>query len=258
MPDIHGGPGQDPSLTRDPRLDPTFCPLGIDGILVRFSRVLTPQANAAAHAFCDVIRGANVPGVTEVAPSLTSVRVGFDPAATDRPRVMGHLRGLLGDLQHAETSPRRLWRIPVAFGPMHAPQLAEAAALAGLTTQQAVAEITAQQLRVLAIGFAPGQPYLGMMPPHWDIPRLSELTPKVPRGALVTAVRQLIIFAADTPTGWRQIGQSAFSVWRPDSDTPFPLEPGDAVQCVAVSDDTLRGLRANRDSNGGATCDVLR
>lgn len=238
--------------------DLAICPLGLDGVLVRFSRALSPQANGAAHAFCDAVIAAGLPGVTEVAPSLTSVRVGFDPAKTDRHNLTHALRDLLGLLRDADTSPRRLWRIPVAFGPDHAPQLAEAAKLAGLTPDLAVAQITALQLRVLAIGFAPGQPYLGMMPPHWDIPRQSELTPKVPRGALVTAVRQLIIFAADTPTGWRQIGQSAFSVWRPDSDRPFALDPGDAVQFVAVSDDTLRDLQANPDSNGGATCEVLR
>ena len=244
--------------TNDSTGDLAICPLGIDGVLVRFSRALSPQANDAAHAFCDAVIDARLSGVTEVAPSLTSVRVAFDPAKTDRDSLTRALRDLLAQLRDADASPRRLWRIPVAFGPAHAPQLAEAAALAGLTPDQAVAQITAQQLRVLAIGFAPGQPYLGMMPPHWDIPRQSELTPKVPRGALVTAVRQLIIFAADTPTGWRQIGQSAFAVWRPDSDRPFALDPGDAVQCVAVSDDTLRDLQANPDSNGGATCKVLR
>ena len=199
-----------------------------------------------------------MPGVTEVASSLTSVRVGFDPEVTDRQAISDKLREVLQDQQSADTSPRRLWHIPVAFGPGHAPQLQEAAALAGLTPDQAIAEITAQVLRVLAIGFAPGQPYLGMLPPHWDIPRQSDLTPKVPRGALVAAVRQLIVFAADTPTGWRQIGQSAFSVWQPDSDVPFPLDAGDAVQFCAVSDDTLRDLQVNSDSNGGARCEVLR
>lgn len=238
--------------------DAVICPLGVDGVLVRFGRVLSPQANGAAHAFCDAVIASGLPGVTEVAPSLTSVRVAFDPAKTDRESLTHAVRDLLAGVDDAEPSPRRLWRVPVAFGPAYAPQLAEAAALAGLTPDQAVAEITARRLRVLAIGFAPGQPYLGMMPSHWDIPRQSDLTPKVPRGALVTAVRQLIVFAADTPTGWRQIGQSAFAVWRPDSDRPFALDPGDAVQFVAVSDDTLRDLQANPDGNGGATCEVLR
>ena len=246
-----------PETTANPP-DPVFCPLGIDGILVRFSRILTPAANASASAFCAQIKSAALPGVTEVASSLTSVRVGFDPGATDRRALTARLHDMLGDLQRVDTSPRRLWHIPAAFGPAHAPQLAEAAQMAGLTPDQAVQEITATVLRVLAIGFAPGQPYLGQMPDHWNVPRQEALTPSVPRGALVTAVRQLIIFAADTPTGWRQIGQSAFSVWRPDSDTPFALEAGDGVQFSAISDDTLRDLQANSDTNGGARCEVLR
>lgn len=238
--------------------DPAFCPLGLDGVLVRFSRDLTPDANARASAFCAQITAADLPGVTEVASSLTSVRVAFDPGQTDRHKITGLLRDMLDDLQSVDTSPRRLWHIPVAFGPAHAPQLAEAAELAGLTPDQAIAEITGTMVRVLAIGFAPGQPYLGLMPDHWDVPRQSALTPNVPKGALVTAVRQLIIFAAPTPTGWRQIGQCAFSVWRPDSDTPFALAAGDGVQFSAVSDDTLRDLQASTDTNGGARCEVLR
>lgn len=237
---------------------PDICPLGIDGVLVRFSRSLTPAANARASAFGAQIRDAALPGVTEVASSLTSVRVGFDPALTSRDQITVLLRRLLHDQHDSDTAPRRLWHIPVAFGPAHAPQLAEVAALAGLTPDQAVAEISATTLRVLAIGFAPGQPYLGLLPDHWDIPRQTSLTPRVPRGALVVAVRQLIIFAADTPTGWRQIGQSAFSVWQPDSATPFAFAPGDGVRVSPVSDDTLRDLQANPDSNGGARLEVLR
>jgi len=37
--------------TNDSTGDLVICPLGIDGVLVRFSRALSPQANDAAHAF---------------------------------------------------------------------------------------------------------------------------------------------------------------------------------------------------------------
>ena len=36
------------------------------------------------------------------------------------------------------------------------------------------------RVRVTALGFAPGQPYLGELPEAWDIPRQQALTPKVP------------------------------------------------------------------------------
>lgn len=237
---------------------PELRPLGVDGILVRFARTLTADANTQALHFKDQMDDARVTGVVEVASSLTSVRIGFDPTQTDRQSVTEAITPLLTAQNTPDTSPRRLWHIPAAFGPDHAPQLAEAAQLAGVTPEQAIADITAQTTRVLAIGFAPGQPFLGLLPPHWDTPRQSTLTENLPRGALITAVRQLIIWGADAPTGWRHIGQTAFRVYLPETDMPFAFEPGDAVQFVAVADSTFAGIKADTSTNGGARCEVLQ
>lgn len=237
---------------------PELRPLGVDGILVRFARSLTQEANARALSFRDQMETAGIAGVTEVASSLVSVRVGFDPGVTDRLAVTRAIEAVLAVHETPDTSPRRLWRIPAAFGPEFAPQLADTAAQAGLTQAQAISEIEAAVLRVIAIGFAPGQPYLGMLPDHWNIPRQSTLTENLPRGALITAVRQLIIWAADAPTGWRHIGQTAFRVYLPETAQPFAFTPGDAVQFLAVSDTEFCDIRSNTDTNGGATCEVLR
>jgi KipI family sensor histidine kinase inhibitor len=238
--------------------DPELRPLGVDGILVRFARSLSEQANAQALSFRDQVQDAELAGITEVASSLTSVRIGFDPEQTNRRNVTDALQFLIAQHKTPDASPKRLWRIPVAFGPVYAPQLAEAAALAGVTTEQAIADIEAQTVRVIAIGFAPGQPYLGMLPDHWDIPRQSELTESLPRGALICAVRQLIIWAADAPTGWRHIGQTAFRVYLPETPDPFAFTPGDAVKFHAVSDSEFSDIKTNTDTNGGAQCEVLR
>lgn len=241
-----------------PAPTPEFCPLGIDGILVRFGRVLSDAANARALAFRDTVEISDLAGVTEVASSLTSVRVGFDPTRTNRATLTEQLQKLVRADGAGIPEPRRRWDIPVAFGGDFAPQLAEAALLAGLTMEQAIHDITSQIIRVIAIGFAPGQPYLGMLPQRWDIPRQNTLTESLPRGALIVAVRQLIIWAADAPTGWRHVGQTAFRVYRPEQDDAFAFAPGDLVRFNQVSDDTMRDLQASGDANGGATCTVLR
>lgn len=237
---------------------PELRPLGVDGILVRFARKLSADANARALRFKDHMEHADITGVVEVASSLTSVRIGFDPTQTNRQTVTDAITPLLAEQNSADAGPRRRWRIPAAFGPDHAPQLAEAASLAGVTPDQAIADITAQTTRVLAIGFAPGQPFLGLLPTHWDIARQSNLTEGLPRGALITAVRQLIIWGADAPTGWRHIGQTAFRVYLPETDAPFAFEPGDAVQFAAVSDSMFADIKADPSTNGGAHCEVLR
>lgn len=238
---------------------PEFCPLGVDGVLVRFARVLSDEANLRALAFRDAVLSAGLDGVTEVATSLTSVRVAFDPDVTDRAAVTAALQDVVPKVDEGAVKPRgRHWTIPVSFAPEHAPQLAEAAALAGLTVDQAIRQITKAELRVIAIGFAPGQAYMGMLPDQWELPRQGSLTESLPRGALITAVRQLIIWAADAPTGWRHIGQTAFEVYRPDAAEPFAFAPGDTASFEAASADEIDALRAAGDPDGGAQCRDVR
>jgi len=237
--------------------EPEILPLGIDGILVRFARAMSEEANARAISFCDQVKSANVGGVTEVASSLVSVRVAFDPRQVQRTQLTEVLDKLLSEPATQSMQPRRLWRIPTAFGPDYAPQLQEAAALAGLSEADAITQITQATVVARAIGFAPGQPYLGLLPEAFDIPRRETLADGVPRGAMICAVRQLILWAADAPTGWRHIGQTAFEVYRPHAADPFAFEPGDTVQFEAVSDDTMRDLIKTADANGGATCEVM-
>lgn len=238
--------------------EPEILPLGVDGVLVRFARTLTETANTRALQFRQSVQDAQIRGVTEVASSLVSVRMAFDPAVTDRKSVTNAIAGLVDRSPVTALSPNRVWHIPTAFGHAHAPQLAEAARLAGVSPEKAVTDITAAPVRVMAIGFAPGQPYLGLLPERWDIPRQSNLTESLPRGALICAVRQLIIWAADAPTGWRHIGQTAFRVYIPDAPEPFAFLPGDAVQFHAVSDSAFTSIKADTSINGGARCEVLR
>ena len=89
------------------------------------------------------------------------------------------------------------------------------------------------------------------------MPRTSTLTAEVPAGALVTAVRQLVLFANPSPTGWRQIGMSAFRPFTPETDTPILLRAGDAMQFSRASADDIARLQASEDPKGGAICQSL-
>ena len=238
--------------------EPEFLPLGVDGILVRFARVLSEDANSRALAFRDAVKEAALTGVTQIDPALTSVRVAFDPSQATRTGMAKALRQVAADCIDTAPSPQRKWLIPVAFGGEFGPQLTEVAKLVGITPDEAISCITGQVFRVIAIGFAPGQPYLGMLPDQWDIPRQSELTKSLPRGALISAVRQLVIWGADAPTGWRHVGQTAFDVYRPEAALRFAFDPGDLAQFSHVPDNEMADLRQNARPDGGARCEVLR
>jgi KipI family sensor histidine kinase inhibitor len=230
-------------------------PLGLDGVLVRFADTLSDSANRAALAFHGALVSADWDGVSETATSLTSVLVRFRPDVLARGELEARLRDLAGDTDWAARplpEGRRLWRIPVAFGGANGPQLDEAANAAGVNAETAIAEICEAELRVLALGFAPGQPYLGFLPGHWDIPRQSAVTAEVPAGAVVVAVRQVIPFANAAPTGWRQVGRTAFRCYDADREVPLPLRAGDSVRFEPVDADALTRLEQAPDRMGGA------
>lgn len=44
-------------------------------------------------------------------------------------------------------------------------------------------------------------------------------------GVLLVAVRRLVLFTAPAPTGWRQIGRTAFRGFRAETDASFALLP---------------------------------
>lgn len=235
--------------------------IGLTGKLVSFADSLSDSANRAALAFRAALEAERWEGVDETATTLVSVFLRFDPLRLGHDALDARLAALLAtkDWMAAPLPQgRTLWRIPVVIGDSHGPQFLEAASCAGIQAEQARQEISGSRLRVLTVGFAPGQPYMGQLPEHWNIPRMAHLNPQVPGGSLVVAIRQLIIFAGPAPTGWRHIGQTAFRCFRPASQQPFPLSPGDEIAFREITGEELDDIRATDNTgDGGATREML-
>ena len=234
---------------------PQIVPAGYAACLVRFAATLSEPANRAALAFAAHMERDPFAGIEEVSPALTSVLIQFDPRRVSYEDTAHYLRAVLDAqdwYQAAQPGGARHWRIPCSFD---GPQLSQAATAVGLSDDQARAELAAASVQVLTLGFAPGQPYMGQLAPHWNVPRQTELTQQVPKGALVLAIRQLIIFTMPTPTGWWHVGQTAFECFRADDPDPFALRPGDTVSFDPVDRDVIERLsNSDTDGNGGAIC----
>ena len=239
--------------------EPKIRTAGVDGFLVSFSDQLSEPANRAALAFRDAIDRAGWAGIEETSTSLVSTYLRFDILGRDHTEIRPLLEGLLQERDWFDaTMPegRKFWRVPTVFGTDMAPQLEQAARAAGMTADEAITSISHSRVRVQTIGFAPGMPYLGQLPQEWNIPRQTELTSRVPAAGLCVAIRQLVLFPVATPTGWRQIGQSGFRLFRPDADQPFVLRPGDEVLFEPTSPEKLLAMRD--DPDGGAVSEVIR
>lgn len=248
-------------MTASAPLTPEALPAGPDGVLLRFGLTPDPMAMVAAQRLAADLADDLPRGAVEIAPALVSVLVRFDPAATGRDLLASDLLARAGRIAAGSLTPpdpARRWTIPACFGGVDGPQLDEVAAALGLSAEAAVRQLCEVELRVLTIGFAPGQPYIGLLPERWNLPRMADLNPRVPAGAVVVAVRQIVMFGADSATGWRQVARTGFRCFRPERDEPVPLRPGDAIRYAPVSASDLEDLAASPDGLGGARLEVLR
>lgn len=237
---------------------PRIATVGLSGLAVSFAGEMSDAANRAAIAFRAVVEAQDWPEVLETSSTLVSCFLSVDLAEADFEDLRTRLEGLLATRDWLEAdlpAGRKLWTLPCCFDGAAAPQMDDAAEAAGLSLADARADLIAARTRVITLGYAPGQPYLGTLAPHWDIPRQSNLTPKVPAGALVVAIRQLVLFTAAMPTGWRHIGTTAFRTFDPARDIPVALTPGDDVRFCEITEAELRDLQ--KDSMGGATWEAL-
>ena len=237
---------------------PHIVDVGLNGMLVTFSDVLTDDANGAALAFREAVNDLDLDGISETSTSLTSAFVTFDPLVLEQAVLRDALHELAEDRDWSKaTLPanRVRWIIPAVFGgDVTGPQLEEAARLADVSAEEAITELCAKPLRVMTLGFAPGQPYLGSLPENWAIPRQTGLTKRVPVGAITVAIRQIVLFSTSAPTGWRQVGLCGFKAFRREAAQPFALRPGDEIQFRAVSAAEYDDIQARDQSgDGGAS-----
>ncbi|MBT0959009.1 carboxyltransferase domain-containing protein [Alphaproteobacteria bacterium KMM 3653] len=231
---------------------------GVDGLLISFGDRLSEPANRAALAFRAAVEAEGWEGVEETSSTLVSCFIRFDPLHLSHEAAKAKVEALAKGRNWFDAElprGRRFWRIPTVYDADLAPQLAQAAAAAGMSEAEAVASLSGARVRVQALGFSPGQPYLGELPEAWDIPRQSQLTDRVPKGALVVAIRQFVLFGVSAPTGWQHVGQTAINLFQPEAEEPILLRPGDEVQFIATDAASLNNMRS--DPMGGATSETI-
>jgi inhibitor of KinA len=240
---------------------PQIRTVGLSGVLITFAAAMSEPANRAALAFRVAVEDLSWPEVIETSTSLVSTFMSVDLASTPVDVIKERLDDLLQSndwFAAALPKGRTLWHVPTVYGTDLAPQLQEAASVAGVDPDAAIKELSTSRVRVLTIGFAPGQPYMGELSETWNIPRQQGLTKSVPAGALIVAIKQLIIFTNASPTGWRHIGQTAFKTFRPDGTHPFPLSPGDELIFPSITRSAYdKILSTDTTGQGGAEAEVL-
>ena len=114
--------------------------------------------------------------------------------------------------------------------------LADVAALTGLSTAEVVAAHTEQRWLVAFGGFAPGFGYLVGSDERLHVARREESRTTVPRGSVGLAGEYSGIYPTASPGGWQLIGRTEAELWDVDRDPPALLRPGVEVRFVEVGE----------------------
>lgn len=221
------------------RSEVTIAPLGDSAFLVTFGDRIDPQLNDQAHdlaAAIERLRAGDQPFGRAV-PAYASVLVPFDPVALDPDEARRIVAGLAaepasrGETHEAGT----LVEIPVRYGGDDGPDLADVAALNGVSPDDVVALHAGAEYRVYFLGFAPGFAYMGPVPAQIATPRLDAPRQRIPAGSVGIAGEQTGIYPFELPGGWRIIGRTNVAMWDLRRDSPALLGAGDRVRFVPSS-----------------------
>jgi len=130
--------------------------------------------------------------------------------------------------------PRKV-EIPVCYGGDYGPDLNDVSSIHGMTPEQVIALHSSSSYLVYFLGFVPGFAYLGGLPEALVTPRLATPRRKVPPGSVGIAGSQTGVYPFATPGGWRLLGRTPVSVFRPDRTELSLLSIGDRVRFTPIS-----------------------
>jgi KipI family sensor histidine kinase inhibitor len=207
--------------------------VGDRGLVVEFADELSVGINARVRALGRALQGA--PGVVEVVPTLRSLLIVLDPLASDRDRLADSAARLAQQLPKDSDDGGRLIELPVVYGGDAGPDLEDLARRCGLSAHEVVNLHCGQEYVVFMLGFAPGFPYLGILPKALQTPRLPSPRMRVPAGSVAIADGLTGVYPLSTPGGWNLIGRTPYLLYDPQAPDPIRCRPGDRIRFTPIA-----------------------
>ncbi|HEX4606761.1 MAG TPA: allophanate hydrolase subunit 1 [Urbifossiella sp.] len=210
----------------------------------------------AAVRFAAAVRTAAPGWLQDVVPAYASVGVFFDADRATLGDVTAWLEhaGRAGDrtVPAVAADSRRAHVLPVCYE--MAPDLPLVREHTGLAADEVIRLHTGTEYTVYAVGFVPGFPYLGYLPPELcGVGRLPTPRLRVEAGSVGLTGRQTGLYPLPRPGGWNLIGRTPLTVVDV-ADGFFPLRVGDAVRFERIDETRYRELEGER--LGGSAIEV--
>lgn len=227
----------------DPLPRPRLLALGDGAWTLEFGNRIDPAINARVMGLAKRLaqaRGSEplLAAVTDVVPTFRSLTVHYDPTKADAIALGERLLDLA---QHGcqDLRPGRQWHLPVCFEAEFAPDLHRLANAKGLSPDKVVQRLLAATYRVYMLGFQPGFPYMGGVPPELHLPRLPAPRQRVPAQSVAVAGEMCAIYPWESPGGWNLLGRTPVVLFDlRHAHQPAMLGAGDEVRWYAVDRQT--------------------
>ena len=219
-------------------------PLGDRALLVHVGATIDGATHRRVRAVYARLVAQRLPGVVDIVPAFTTVAVHYNPeevvptgadgAVSAYHALVSLVTAALADLRYEAAAPPRVVEIPVCYGGIYGPDIAEVARLHGLTSEQVAEMHAGGEYVVYMLGFAPGFAYLGGLPEALVTPRRAEPRTLVPAGSVGIGGTHTGVYPLALPGGWQLIGRSPLRLFDPERTPAVLLGVGDRVRFRAV------------------------
>jgi len=211
----------------------TVQPLGDEAFLLRDFGLADPYALSQQVA--------SFPGVRESVSAYETVAVYVDPEVFDLNRFVALAERCADELKPMVG---RLIEIPVCYS--MGLDFGDVCGALKLGPEELINAHTSHEYTCHAIGFCPGFPYLGYLPPPLcGLSRLPSPRSWVPKGSVGITGNQTGVYPQESPGGWRLIGRTPLEIASLE-DAYFPITPGDRVRFVSISEREFEALEGKR------------
>ena len=211
-------------------------------LLIYFGQQITLEAHEQVRKLLRLLEQEPVAGIRNLHPAYCSVLVKFDPLKWRHEQLEAILTQYLERLENVTLPEPRQVEIPVCYGGEDGPDLIDVSKTHGMTPAQVIELHCSATYVVYFLGFVPGFAYLGELPQALVTPRLATPRRRVPPGSVGIAGRQTGVYPVATPGGWRLLGRTPLSMFRPDQEGFSLLSIGDRVRFTPINQEQFATL----------------
>jgi inhibitor of KinA len=217
-------------------LEGRLVPLGDTAVVISLGDKIDEETHERVKALGDLLETSPPQGMIEYIPAFTTVTVIYDPLQITYEALGRRLSNLLEKKSRPRGAERddRVVEIPVCYGGDLGPDLEFVASHTKLPERDVIRIHGEPEYVVYMIGFAPGFPYLGGMSELIAAPRLESPRERIPPGSVGIAGDQTGVYPIESPGGWRLIGRTPLTLFRPEDAEPSLLRTGDRVRFMSI------------------------